>query len=101
MTADQIIEKAKDDSKLQYIVDKAIKDATSYSDAYKSGINVADGASYITADMCEKLLRMRGALTQKVVDAFNILKGGDEYSWMEQSKAYKYISSLGISESNT
>ena len=34
---------------------------------------------------------MRGALSEKVNHAFEILDGGDKYSWMEQSKAYKYI----------
>ena len=91
MSSDQIIEEANKNADLKPIVDKAIKDAASYSDAYKSGINVADGAAYITADMCEKLLRMRGALSQNVVKAFEVLKGDDKYSWMEQSKAYKVI----------
>ena len=56
-------------------LEKAKSLAHSFSDAYKDGINVADGASYITADMCEDLLRMRGQLTGKVKAAFDLLKG--------------------------
>lgn len=65
-----------------YLKDKSIK---------QDGINVADGASYITADMCKRMLRARGALTNDVAKAINILESSDKYSWMDQKDAYKLI----------
>ena len=56
-----------------------------------SAVNVADGASYITADMCKSMLRARGALTNDVAKAINILESSDKYSWMDQKDAYKLI----------
>lgn len=65
-----------------YLKDKSIK---------QDGINVADGASYITADMCKRMLRARGALTNDVAKAINILESSNKYSWMDQKDAYKLI----------
>jgi len=45
-----------------------------FADAFTGGINVADGAAYITDTMCENLLRMRGAYNGKVKRAFEILR---------------------------
>lgn len=71
---------------------KNIEDrANNFYTAYTSGINVADGASYITADMCKRMLRARGALTNDVAKAINILESADKYSWMDQKDAYKLI----------
>ena len=71
---------------------KKIEDrANNFYAAYTSGINVADGASYITADMCKRMLRARGALTNDVAKAINILESADKYSWMDQKDAYKLI----------
>ena len=71
---------------------KKIEDrANNFYTAYTSGINVADGASYITADMCKRMLRARGALTNDVAKAINILESADKYSWMDQKDAYKLI----------
>ena len=71
---------------------KKIEDrANNFYKAYTSGINVADGASYITADMCKRMLRARGALTNDVAKAINILESSDKYSWMDQKDAYKLI----------
>lgn len=72
-------------------LDKAKSLAHSFSDAYKGDINVADGASYITADMCEDLLRMRGQLTGKVKAAFDLLKGDQKYSWTSLADAYDTV----------
>jgi hypothetical protein len=53
---------------------KAIEDrAKAFYNAYTGDINVADGASYITADMCKRMLRARGAYTNDVAKAFKIL----------------------------
>lgn len=65
--------------------------ANNFYEAYTGGINVADGASYITADMCKRMLRARGALTNDVAKAINILESADKYSWMDQKDAYKLI----------
>ena len=71
---------------------KKIEDrANNFYESYTSGINVADGASYITADMCKRMLRARGALTNDVAKAINILESSDKYSWMDQKDAYKLI----------
>lgn len=65
-----------------YLKDKSIN---------QDGINVADGASYITADMCKRMLRARGALTNDVAKAINILESSNKYSWMDKKDAYKLI----------
>ena len=65
--------------------------ANNFYEAYTGGINVADGASYITADMCKRMLRARGALTNDVAKAINILESSNKYSWMNQKDAYKLI----------
>ena len=62
-----------------------------FANAYKEKINVADGAAYITADMCKNLLRMRGAFNGEVEEAFNILTGDQAYSWMDKKEAYNKI----------
>lgn len=71
---------------------KAAEKGHQFYEAYTGGINVADGAAYITDQMCENLLRLRGgALTGRVKKAFDILRSGDKYSWMDKSEAYKDI----------
>lgn len=65
--------------------------ANNFYEAYTGGINVADGASYITADMCKRMLRARGALTNDVAKAINILESSNKYSWMDQKDAYELI----------
>ena len=39
------------------------------------GINVADGATYITDDMCENLLKQVGAYGEEIQRAFKVLRG--------------------------
>ena len=71
---------------------KAAEKGHQFYEAYTGGINVADGAAYITDQMCENLLRLRGgALTGRVKKAFDILRSGDKYSWMDKTEAYKDI----------
>ena len=72
-------------------INKAIERAKTFASSYKKGINVADGAAYITADMCKNLLRMRGAFNGDVEEAFNILTGDQAYSWMDKKEAYNKI----------
>lgn len=42
--------------------------------SYEKGIDVADGGAYITANMCENLLRMNGKWSKDIEKAFKILK---------------------------
>ena len=78
------------DEKLR--IENAIKNAKQFSDAYGSGINVADGAAYITDTMCENMLRKRGAYKNKVKKAFDILRSDEtKYSWVEKEDAFKTI----------
>ena len=73
-------------------VDNTVDKAKQYADAYKDGINVADGAAYITADMCRDMLRMNGKLDAKAVRALQILTDENtQYSWMQSAQAYKDI----------
>jgi hypothetical protein len=74
------------------LLNKALVDAKKFSDGLKDDINVADGASYITADMCKNLLRMQGKYTNKVAKAFDILTNDDtKYSWLDKADAYKLV----------
>jgi uncharacterized protein YutD len=62
-----------------------------YAKSFTGGINVADGASYITADMCRDMLRMRGAYNNKVRKAFKILMSSTKYDWINIQDAYKTV----------
>jgi hypothetical protein len=62
-----------------------------FAAAYDEDINVADGASYITANMCESLLRMRGQLTGKVKAAFDLLSGKEAGTWTSKVEAYNTV----------
>ena len=93
-TADELIEevKARGDEELLKSLNKAKDNAKEYSETLKHGINVADGAAYITADMCENMLRMRGAYNNKVKRAFEILRDEEtKYSWKDSAEAYNII----------
>ncbi len=74
---------------------KAVSNAEELSEkfaaAYDEDINVADGASYITANMCESLLRMRGQLTGKVKAAFDLLSGKEAGTWTSKVEAYNTV----------
>ena len=78
------------DEKLR--IENAIKNAKQFSDAYSGGINVADGAAYITDTMCENMLHKRGAYSNKVKKAFDILRSDEtKYSWVEKAESFKTI----------
>ena len=76
---------------LQHVKESSKK----FSDSLLNGINVADGAAYITEDMCANLLRMNGAYTDDVDRAFKIL-ANEASSWIDQKEAtdiiYKKVS---------
>ena len=81
-----VIEKALEDAGLKSILDKKIK---AESDSYRSKINVADGTAYISDKMAENLLRMRGAYSREVQQAFERLRGDRGY--LHSVKDYKII----------
>lgn len=76
---------------IQKAVTKAEADGEKFASSYDDGINVADGASYITDQMCENMLRMRGAYDANVKKAFDILRSDDKYSWLDKRDAYKTV----------
>ena len=89
---DNIKHDGKSNEELVRLLEKALVDAKRFSDGLKDDINVADGASYITADMCRNLIRMQGKYTNKVAKAFEILTNDDtKYSWMDKADAYKLV----------
>lgn len=81
------------------VAEKARINAERYAKSYlgEGKINVADGASYISEEMCETMLRMRGAYSNKVREAFELLRGhrvgkySNPYEWRDQAEAYKVI----------
>ena len=82
----------KDSETLVKLLNKSLTDAKKFSNGLKDDINVADGASYITAEMCKNLLRMQGKYTNKVANAFDILTNDDtKYSWLDKADAYKLV----------
>lgn len=72
-------------------LNKAKENGEKFASAFDKDINVADGQAYITEQMCENLLRLRGALNGKVKKAFDLLKGDDKFSWQDKVDAYKLI----------
>lgn len=82
----QLVEEIGED-KVKEIEDRA----NNFYEAYTDEINVADGASYITADMCKRMLRARGAFNNDVKKAFDILQGEGAYSWKDKKDAFKII----------
>ena len=89
---DNIKHDGKSSEELVRLLEKALVDAKRFSDGLKDDINVADGASYTTAEMCRNLIRMQGKYTNKVAKAFEILTNDDtKYSWMDKADAYKLV----------
>lgn len=72
-------------------VESIEKNASAYYESYTSGINVADGASYITSDFCKRMLRARGAFNNAVKKAFDILEVDEKYSWKDKREAFNTI----------
>lgn len=73
-------------------IEEASKKAKTWAQAYSKEINVADGAAYITDEMCELMLRERGAYNEDVKKAFQILRSEDsEHSWTEKAEAFELI----------
>lgn len=88
-------DKVKDKSfnEIKEIYPEAVNYATQYAkkevSGYKSGINVADAAVYISPDMTRDLLRMRGEWSPEVKKAFEILTNEDTADkWESDPKLY-------------
>jgi len=88
MSIDALKEKYPNYAKL---LDDALLEGKRYAKSFTKGINVADGASYITADMCRDMLRMRGAYNNDVRKAFKILMSSSKYDWKKSAEAYKTV----------
>ena len=69
---DKLVEEAPGDIKDS--LEHARFNGKKFAKSFTGGINVADGAAYITDTMCENLLRMRGAYNEAVREAFNTLR---------------------------
>lgn len=74
-----------------HLVDKARKQADDVADALKEGIDVADGGAYISDTMCEMLLRMEGAYSKEIQEAFKILRGETKADYLGQIDAYQKV----------
>ena len=69
------LEKEFVDNGVGSIYDVAVARGKKVAQPLSGGINVADGAAYITPEMTKTLLRMRGRYTSKVAKAFDYLEG--------------------------
>ncbi len=82
------------------IVDKKIQSETNSYVHDKSqdldGVNVTDGTAFITDKMAENLLKQRGAFTENVKEAFDILRGKNN-SYLSDAKAYEIVHNALIS----
>ena len=65
--------------------------ADEISSMYSKGIDVADGGAYISDEMCEALLRMEGAYSDDIQEAFRILRGEVESDYLGKIDAYQKV----------
>lgn len=65
--------------------------ADQVSIALSKDIDVADGGAYISDVMCEMLLRMEGAYSKEIEDAFKILRGEIKADYLNQIDAYQKV----------
>ena len=70
------------------VVDKKSKAAYN---SYTGGIDVNDGAAYITDDMCEMLLRMVGSYSSEVAEAFKTLRSTSVKDMHQIADAYTKV----------
>lgn len=73
LSIDEIKQRLQDEN--PDIYEMLLKNATKKSNDFMSGIDVADGAAYVTDEMAEWLLRMVGSWDSKIERAFKILRG--------------------------
>lgn len=73
-------------------LDRVIKIAEDSAYTYNKAMNIADGATFITDKMLEKLLRMRGAYTQEVAEVFDVLRDKNtRYDWVKDASLVRKI----------
>lgn len=90
------LEKQLDKTTLDIVKRKASEAYESYLLKYKNGqiddgINVADGAAYVTDTMAEMLLRMNGNYSAAIEKAFKILREETPATILEKQSAYKDV----------
>ena len=73
------------------IAKQAREMADDVSSALAKGIDVADGGAYISDTMCEMLLRMEGAYSTEIQEAFKILRGETKSDYLGQIDAYQKV----------
>lgn len=73
------------------IAKQAREMADDVSSAFAKGIDVADGGAYISDAMCEMLLRMEGAYSKEIQEAFKILRGETDADYLGQIDAYQKV----------
>lgn len=94
--AEELIVKRFGQKFLEALKEKSRANANSYfkfKKDDKTPINVADGATYITDRMCEKLLREEGKWDDQMKYAFEVLRGehGADVLSKDGAKLYKSI----------
>ena len=92
----EALEQRLDASTLDIVKRKAKEASDSYLLKYKDGqiddgINVADGAAYITDTMAEMLLRMNGNYSSAIEKAFKILREEIPSTILEKQSVYKDV----------
>ena len=95
MSSDQL-KQLLDPATLDIVERKAKEAYESYLLKYKNGkiddgINVADGAAYITDTMAEMLLRMNGNYSAAIEKAFKILREEIPSTILEKQSVYKDV----------
>lgn len=65
--------------------------AKQMSDAYAEGIDVADGAAYVTDTMMEMILRMNGSWSADIAKAFETLRNDDVTDVLTKASAYQKV----------
>lgn len=96
MTQEEL-ESSLDESTKKIALKKAEAAINSYKLKYKKdgsiddGIDVADGAAYITDTMAEMLLRMNGNYSSSIENAFKILREETRSTILEKQQAYQAV----------
>ena len=97
--AERIIREAYGEEFLDVLKSKAKADAAQYfkkNPDDKAPVNVADGATYISDSLCEKLLREEGKWDDKMKYAFEVLRGKHGADVMSEQGAALYKSVLDV-----
>lgn len=97
--AERIIREAYGEEFLDVLKSKAKADAAQYfkkNPDDKAPVNVADGATYISDSLCEKLLREEGKWDDKMKYAFEVLRGKHGADVMSEQGAALYKSILDV-----